>query len=59
MQVLTGVYRSLSPLTQKRVNILIFFLLAKARFGLAAEMRPKLLALVQKALENEDIELVS
>ena len=34
-------------------------LLAKARFGNAAEMRPKLLALVHKALENENIELVS
>jgi len=34
-------------------------LLAKARFGLAAEMRPKLLALVHKALENENIQLVS
>lgn len=34
-------------------------LLAKARFGKAAEMRPKLLALVHKALEEENIELVS
>ena len=34
-------------------------LLTKARFGMAAEMRPKLLALVHKALENENIELVS
>lgn len=34
-------------------------LLAKARFGMAAEMRPRLLALVHKALETEGIELVS
>lgn len=34
-------------------------LLAKARFGKAAEMRPKLLTLVHKALEDENIELVS
>ena len=34
-------------------------LLAKARFGKAAEMRPKLLALVHKALEDENIELGS
>ena len=34
-------------------------LLAKARFGQAAEMRPRLLALVHKALEEENIELVS
>ena len=34
-------------------------LLAKARFGQAAEMRPKLLALVHKALEDENIELGS
>jgi hypothetical protein len=34
-------------------------LLAKARFGQAAEMRPRLLALVHQALEEEDIELVS
>ena len=34
-------------------------LIAKARFGNAAEMRPKLLALVHKALEDENIELVS
>jgi small-conductance mechanosensitive channel len=34
-------------------------LLAKARFGLAAEMRPRLLALVHKALDEENIELVS
>jgi hypothetical protein len=34
-------------------------LLAKARFGQAAEMRPRLLALVHKALEDENIELVS
>ena len=34
-------------------------LLAKARFGLAAEMRPRLLALVHKSLEDENIELVS
>ncbi len=34
-------------------------LLAKARFGKAAEMRPKLLAMVHEVLENETIELVS
>jgi small conductance mechanosensitive channel len=34
-------------------------LIAKARFGKAAEMRPKLLALVHKALEDENIELGS
>ena len=34
-------------------------LLAKARFGQAAEMRPRLLALVHKALEDENIELAS
>lgn len=34
-------------------------LLAKARFGQAAEMRTRLLAMVQKAFENENIELVS
>ena len=34
-------------------------LIAKARFGNAAEMRPKLLALVHKALEEENIELMS
>jgi small-conductance mechanosensitive channel len=34
-------------------------LVAKARFGLAAEMRPRLLTLVHKALEEENIELVS
>jgi small conductance mechanosensitive channel len=34
-------------------------LLAKARFGKAAELRPKLLALVHKALEDEDIQLGS
>ena len=34
-------------------------LLAKARFGLAAEMRPRLLSLVHKALKEENIELVS
>ena len=34
-------------------------LLAKARFGQAAEMRPRLLALVHQALEEENIELVS
>jgi small-conductance mechanosensitive channel len=34
-------------------------LLAKARFGQAADMRPRLLALVHKALEDENIELVS
>lgn len=34
-------------------------LLAKARFGQAAEMRPRLLALVHKALEDENIELTS
>ena len=33
-------------------------LLAKARFGQAAEMRTRLLALVQKALDNENIELM-
>ena len=32
-------------------------LLAQARFGMAAEMRPRLQAMVQKALENESIEL--
>ena len=34
-------------------------LLAKARFGKAAEMRTKLLAMVHETLENENIELVS
>lgn len=34
-------------------------LLAKARFGQAAEMRTRLLAMVQKAFVNENIELVS
>lgn len=34
-------------------------LLAKARFGQAAEMRTRLLAMVHKVLENEQIELVS
>jgi small-conductance mechanosensitive channel len=34
-------------------------LLAKARFGQAAEMRPRLLAMVHKALEEENIELMS
>ena len=34
-------------------------LVAKARFGMAAEMRPRLLTLVHKALEEENIELVS
>lgn len=34
-------------------------LLAKARFGNAAEMRPRLLAMVHKALEDKNIELVS
>jgi moderate conductance mechanosensitive channel len=34
-------------------------LLAKARFGQAAEMRTRLLAMVHKALEEENIELMS
>jgi len=34
-------------------------LLAKARFGQAAEMRPRLQALVHKALESEEISLVN
>jgi small conductance mechanosensitive channel len=34
-------------------------LVAKARFGKAAEMRPRLLALVQQELEKENITLVS
>jgi small conductance mechanosensitive channel len=34
-------------------------LIAKARFGMAAEMRPRLLALVQRELEKEDISLAS
>ena len=34
-------------------------MLAKARFGKAAEMRPRLLAMVHEALEKENIELVS
>ena len=34
-------------------------LIAKARFGMAAEMRPRLLALVQRELEKEDISLTS
>ena len=34
-------------------------LIAKARFGKAAEMRPHLLALVQERLLEQDIQLVS
>lgn len=34
-------------------------LFAKARFGKAAEIRPKLLALVHKSLEDENIEIMS
>jgi hypothetical protein len=34
-------------------------LLAKARFGMAAEMRPRLLALVQERLAEADIGLVA
>jgi hypothetical protein len=34
-------------------------LLAKARFGQASEMRPRLLALAHQAPEEENIELVS
>jgi len=34
-------------------------LIAKAKFGLASEMRPRLLALVQERLAEEDIPLVS